>query len=188
MFAPFNPELLGALWLVKQKFQSKKTYYLKKLFGCPIACEVVLTAGDLGSLKASRGAAGKWCKILHSGHILAHKSQLQIVGFFLLKFLLDKSQGTQKLWIKRCKHMLSGHFLAHKPAFLNQLRFMCQDMPRMQDFAPFPRSASGGLERPQIPGRKDHLASDWTTKQFFGQPKFWFKFFLYRPIRNKNCL
>jgi hypothetical protein len=27
-----------------------------------------------------------------------------------LKFLLDKSQGTQKLWIKRCKNMQSGHF------------------------------------------------------------------------------
>ena len=62
-----------------------------------------------------------WCKILHCGHILAHKSRLQIVGFFLLKVLLDKSQGTQKLWIKRCKNMQSGHFLAHKPAFLNLL-------------------------------------------------------------------
>jgi hypothetical protein len=41
--------------------------------------------------------------------------------FFLLKFLLDKSQGTQKFWIKRCKNMQSGHFLAHKPAFLNLL-------------------------------------------------------------------
>jgi hypothetical protein len=27
-------------------------------------------------------SGGKWCKILHSGHILAHKSQLQIAGFF----------------------------------------------------------------------------------------------------------
>jgi hypothetical protein len=64
---------------------------------------------------------GKWCKILHSGHILAHKSQLQIVGVFLLIFLLDKSQYGIMLWIKRCKNMLSGHFLAHKPAFLNLL-------------------------------------------------------------------
>ena len=28
-FAPFNPELLGALWLVKQIFSVKQTYYLK---------------------------------------------------------------------------------------------------------------------------------------------------------------
>jgi hypothetical protein len=35
-----------------------------------------------GPLKAPISSGGKWCKILHSGHILAHKSQLQIVGFF----------------------------------------------------------------------------------------------------------
>ena len=47
------------------------------------------------------------------------------------------------------------------PGYAQNARF-CTISPR----------ASGGLERPQTPGRKDHLASDWTTKQFFGQPQF----------------
>ena len=62
---------------------------LNQNLGCPKNCLVVqsspprLRGGPYG-----RGAAegpqklwGKWCKILYSGHILAHKSQLQI-GFF----------------------------------------------------------------------------------------------------------
>ena len=98
--------------------QPKSKFRLsKKLFGCPIKPAKRTRPPRLRGGTYGRGGAegpqklwGKWCKILHSGHILAHKSQLQIVGFFLLKFLLDKSQGTQKLWIKRCKNMQSGHF------------------------------------------------------------------------------
>ena len=61
-----------------------------------------------------------------------------------------------------------------KKTYYLRLRFMCQDISRMQDFAPFYPRASGGLE---CHGRKDHLASpihrlDCTTKQFLGQPKF----------------
>ena len=61
--------------------------------GCPIkpakqACSPRLRGGPYrqGAAKDPQKLWGKWCKILHSGYILAHKSQLQIVGFFL-KFL-----------------------------------------------------------------------------------------------------
>ena len=39
-----------------------------------------------------------------------------------------------------------------------KLRFMCQDMPRMQDFAPFTPELLRALGAP--PGRKDHLVSE----------------------------
>ena len=64
----------------------------KKLFGCPIkpakqACPPrqarwSLRPGSGGHSRPPQKLWGKWCKILHSGHILAYKSQLQIVGFF----------------------------------------------------------------------------------------------------------
>ena len=99
---------------------------LNQNLGCQKSCRSNRLRG--GSYGRGSGVApgpqklwGKWCKILYSGHILAHQSQLQIVGFFSLKVLLDKSQYGIMLWIKRCKNMLSGHFLAHKPAFLNLL-------------------------------------------------------------------
>ena len=89
VYAPFNPKLLGALWLVKEIFQLKKTYL--------------------------------------------------------------------------------------------KLRFMCQDMPRMQDFSPFTPELLGAFRPPAV--RTTSQASwasllcglDWTTKQFFEQPKFLFR-------------
>ena len=47
-----------------------------------LACEVVLMTRGLEATEGLQKLWGKWCKILHSGHILAHKSRLQIVGFF----------------------------------------------------------------------------------------------------------
>jgi hypothetical protein len=37
---------------------------------------------------------------------------------------------------------------------------MCQDIPRMQDFAPFTSELMGALSGPRTPGRKDHLTSE----------------------------
>ena len=83
---------------------------LNQNLGCPIKpAKRTCPPYGRGSAQHPQKLWGKWCKILHSGHILAHKSQFSN-RFFLMKFLLDKSQGTQKLWIKRCKNMQSGHF------------------------------------------------------------------------------
>jgi len=56
---------------------------------------------------------------------------------------------------------------------------MCQDMPRMQDFAPFTPELLGVFEQPpavrttsQARWASPLCGLDWTTKQFFGQPKF----------------
>jgi hypothetical protein len=65
---------------------------LNQNFGCPIKpakCEVVLTAGG----------RGKWCKILHSGHILVHKSQLQI-GFFYWNVCLTSHKAPKVILLK----------------------------------------------------------------------------------------
>ena len=53
----------------------------------------------------------------------------------------------QSFWVP-CD--LSSKHFSKKPYYL-KLRFMCQDMSRMQDFAPF---------TPRASGRKDHLASE----------------------------
>jgi hypothetical protein len=55
------------------RLQPKSKFRLsKKLFGCPIkpalrACPPRLRGGPYG-----RSSGGKWCKILHYGHILRH--------------------------------------------------------------------------------------------------------------------
>jgi hypothetical protein len=56
---------------------------LNQNLGCPKNCLVVQSSlqGGLGGGDA-QGPQKLWGKILHSGHILAHKSQLQIVVFF----------------------------------------------------------------------------------------------------------
>jgi hypothetical protein len=84
--------------------------------GCPIkpakqACPPHLRGGPYGrggapkALRSSGVNGAKSCILGISWHInLSFKYR-----FVLLKFLLDKSQGTQKLWIKRCKNMQSGH-------------------------------------------------------------------------------
>jgi hypothetical protein len=51
---------------------------------------------------------GKWCKILHSGHILAHKSQLQIVVFFFTEIhKAPRSSGLKGA--KICHLAISWH-------------------------------------------------------------------------------
>jgi len=44
---------------------------------------------------------------------------------------------------------------------------MCQEMARMQDFAPFTPELLGALSSPPTPGHKDHLASE------VGKPTLW---------------
>jgi hypothetical protein len=44
-----------------------------------------------------------WCKILHCGHILAHKSRLQIVGFFYWKFCLTSHKAHRSCGLKGAK-------------------------------------------------------------------------------------
>jgi hypothetical protein len=47
-----------------------------------------------------------------------------------------------------------------KKIYYLKLRFMCQDMPRMQDFAPFTTELLGAISGPLSPGHKDYLASE----------------------------
>jgi hypothetical protein len=54
---------------------------------------------------------------------------------------------------------LSSKNFSKKNYYL-KLRFMCQDMPRMQDFALFTPELLGAAEGPQTPGHKDNLASE----------------------------
>jgi hypothetical protein len=59
-----------------------------------LACELVLTVE--GAAKGPQKLWGKWCKILHSGHILAQISASNSM-FFLPKFLLDKAPRSSGL-------------------------------------------------------------------------------------------
>ena len=47
-----------------------------------------------------------------------------------------------------------------KKKYYLKLRFMCQDMPTMQDFAPFTPQLLEAISGPPTPGRKDNFASE----------------------------
>ena len=73
----------------------------KKLFGWPIK-PTSLARWFLwpGAAQGPQKLWSKWCKILYSGHILAHKSQLQIVGFFYWNFCLTCHKAPRSSGLK----------------------------------------------------------------------------------------
>ena len=79
----------------------------KKLFGCPIkpakqACPLRWSLRSAAA-QGPQKLWGEWCKILHSGHILAHKSRLQIVGFFYWIFCLTSHKAPRSSGLKGAK-------------------------------------------------------------------------------------
>ena len=96
----------------------------KKLFGCPIKPATLakwsLRLGVRGAAQGPQKLWGKWCKILHSGHILAHKSWLQLVSFFYWNFCLTSHKAPRSSGLKGakiCNLAISWH--------INQLFWTC---------------------------------------------------------------
>jgi hypothetical protein len=80
---------------------------LNQNLGCPIkpakrTCPPRLQGGPYGPAQDPQKLWGKWCKILHSGHILAHKSQFQI-GFFYWNFCLTSHKAPRSSGLKGAK-------------------------------------------------------------------------------------